>query len=136
MCKNCIFAFSFVKYKYQMMNITTIYLKDMRFYAFHGCFEEEQRIGTHFTVDLRLTYDAEAAIADDDVEKSVNYQLVYKAIQEVMNEPRHLIETVADRIIRKIKQDFPQVQKVVVKLCKLNPPLDGKTEYVAVEMEG
>jgi hypothetical protein len=25
---------------------------------------------------------------------------------------------------------------VTVKLCKLNPPLDGKTEYVAVQMEG
>ena len=118
------------------MNTTTIYLKDMRFYAFHGCFEEEQRIGTYFTVDVRLTYDAEATIANDDVEQSVNYQLVYKTIQKVMNEPRHLIETVADRIVRHIKQDFPQVQHVAVKLCKLNPPLDGKTEYVAVEMEG
>ena len=118
------------------MNITTIYLKDMRFYAFHGCFEEEQHIGTHFTLDVRLTYDAEVAIANDDVEKSVNYQLVYKTIQKVMNEPRHLIETVADRIIHDIKQDFPQVERVAVKLCKLNPPLDGKTEYVAVEMEG
>jgi len=25
---------------------------------------------------------------------------------------------------------------VKVKVCKLNPPLDGKTEYVAVQMEG
>ena len=75
-------------------------------------------------------------MAGDDVEKSVNYQLVYKTIQRVMEEPRHLIETVADHIVREIKRDFPQVQKVTVKLCKLNPPLDGKTEYVAVQMEG
>jgi dihydroneopterin aldolase len=115
---------------------TTLYLTGMKFYAFHGCFEEEQKIGTHFVADVSLTYDASAAIADDDVEKSVNYPLVYKTIQKVMNEPRHLIETVADRIVRHIKQDFPQVQHVAVKLCKLNPPLDGKTEYVAVEMEG
>ena len=108
----------------------------MRFYAYHGCFEEEQKIGTHFIVDATLTYDAEAAVMDDNVEKSVNYQLVYKTIQRVMDEPRHLIETVADHIVREIKRDFPQVEKVTVKLCKLNPPLDGKTEYVAVEMEG
>lgn len=108
----------------------------MRFYAYHGCFEEEQKIGTHFMVDATLTYDAEAAVADDNVEKSVNYQLVYKTIQRVMDEPQHLIETVADHIVREIKRDFPQVEKVTVKLCKLNPPLDGKTEYVAVEMEG
>lgn len=108
----------------------------MRFYAYHGCFEEEQKIGTHFTVDVTLTYDAEAAVMHDDVEKSVNYQLVYKTIQRVMEKPQHLIETVADRIVRTIRQDFPQVMHVTVKVCKLNPPLDGKTEYVAVQMEG
>ena len=118
------------------MKETTIQLAGMRFYAFHGCFEEEQKIGTHFIVDVTLTYDAEAAIDNDDVEKSVNYLLVYRTIQKVMNEPRHLIETVADHIVREIKSDFPQVQHVTVKLCKLNPPLDGKTEYVAVQMEG
>ena len=118
------------------MKNTTIFLKGMQFYAYHGCFEEEQRIGTHFVVDVELIYDAEAAVTGDDVEKSVNYQLVYKTIQKVMNEPRHLIETVADYIVREIKSDFPQVQHVTVKLCKLNPPLDGKTEYVAVQMEG
>jgi dihydroneopterin aldolase len=108
----------------------------MKFYAYHGCFEEEQKIGTHFVVDATLTYDAEAAVADDDVEKSVNYLLVYRTIQRVMDKPQHLIETVADHIVREIKREFPQVQKVTVKLCKLNPPLDGKTEYVAVQMEG
>ena len=118
------------------MKETTIQLSGMRFYAYHGCFEEEQKIGTHFLVDVILTYDAEAAIANDDVEKSVNYLLVYRTIQKVMNEPKHLIETVADHIVREIKSDFPQVQHVTVKLCKLNPPLDGKTEYVAVQMEG
>ena len=118
------------------MKNATINLTGMQFYAYHGCFEEEQQIGTHFTVDVTLTYDAEAAVAGDDVEKSVNYQQVYKTIQRVMNVPRHLIETVADNIIRNIKQDFPQVRTVTVKLCKLNPPLDGKTEYVAVQMEG
>ena len=118
------------------MKITTIFLTGMRFYAYHGCFEEEQKIGTHFIVDMSLTYDAEAAVAGDDVEKSVNYQLVYKTIQKVMNQPQHLIETVADHIVREIKSDFPQVQRVTVKVYKLNPPLDGQTEHVAVQMEG
>lgn len=118
------------------MKNATILLTGMRFYAYHGCFEEEQKIGTHFIVDVALTYDSEAAVASDDVEQSVNYQLVYRTIRKVMDTPQHLIETVADHIIREIKRDFPQVLKVTVKLCKLNPPLDGKTEYVAVQMEG
>ena len=118
------------------MKNMTIFLKGMQFYAYHGCFEEEQKIGTYFIVDVTLTYDAEAAITGDDVEQAVNYQLVYRTIRKVMDKPRHLIETVADHIICEIKRDFPQVMKVTVKLCKMNPPLDGKTEYVAVQMEG
>lgn len=118
------------------MKNVTIFLTGMRFYAYHGCFEEEQKIGTHFVVDVTLTYDAEAAVASDDVDQSVNYQLVYRTIRKVMDTPRHLIETVADHILREIKHDFPQVLNATVKLCKINPPLDGKTEYVAVQMEG
>lgn len=118
------------------MKNATIHLTGMKFYAFHGCFEEEQHIGTHFTVDVSLVYDAEAAVKEDDVEKSVNYQLVYKTIQQVMEKPQHLIETVADQIIANIRRDFPAVTHVRAKVCKMNPPLDGKTEYVAVEMEG
>ena len=34
------------------MNLTTIFLTGMRFYAYHGCFEEEQKIGTHFIADV------------------------------------------------------------------------------------
>jgi len=118
------------------MKKCTISLQKMSFYAYHGCFEEEQQIGTHFTVDVTLTYDAEEAVSSDDVEKSVNYQKVYKTIQRVMNVPQHLIETVADHIILNIKREFPSVLFVTAKVCKLNPPLDGKTEYVAVQMEG
>ena len=58
------------------MKNVTILLTGMRFYAYHGCFEEEQKIGTHFVVDVALTYNAEAAVTSDDVEQSVNYQLV------------------------------------------------------------
>lgn len=119
-----------------IMKKVTIFLSEMKFYAYHGCFEEEQSIGTHFTVDATLTYDAEKAIADDDVEKAVNYQLVYKTIEKVMNNPQHLIETVADKTIKSIKEEFPEVIDVKVVIRKLNPPLDGKTDFVAVELEG
>ncbi len=31
-----------------------IALENMEFYAYHGCFSEEQIIGTHFIIDLLL----------------------------------------------------------------------------------
>lgn len=116
------------------MKMTTINIYGMEFYAYHGCFEEEQSIGTRFLVDLSLSYDAEKAVLDDNVENAINYQMVYKAIQDVMNKPKHLIETVADGIIKNVKKNFPSITYIEVIVKKLNPPLDGKTEFVSVKM--
>jgi len=35
----------------------------MQFYAYHGCFKEEQVIGTHFAVDLSVETDNQPALA-------------------------------------------------------------------------
>jgi dihydroneopterin aldolase len=42
----------------------------------------------------------------------------------------HLIESVARRILNAIKQMFPQVKMVQVKISKINPPLGGKVKQV------
>jgi dihydroneopterin aldolase len=34
--------------------MATITLNDMKFYAHHGCFDEERLIGTRFLVDVEL----------------------------------------------------------------------------------
>lgn len=111
-----------------------IILSGMRFYGYHGCFEEESIIGTNFTVDVILVYDAEQAAHTDDVRKTVDYQFVYQTVNNVMARPVHLLETLAKAIIEEIKHHFPQVHQVTVKICKNNPPLGGQLDYVAVEM--
>ncbi len=111
-----------------------ITLSGMKFYGYHGCFDEERIVGTRFIVDLSLTCDATKAVETDKVEDAVNYVAVYQTIEKVMKEPVHLLETLADKILRAVKEEFP-VEHVSVKVCKLNPPLDGQTDYVAVSAE-
>lgn len=113
-----------------------ITISGMQFYGYHGCFEEEQTIGTRFVVDIALTCNSCRAAATDSIKDAVDYVSVYKIVEQVMNVPTHLLETLADRIIQSVKQAFPSISNVRVKVCKLNPPLDVKTDYVAVEMEG
>ncbi len=117
------------------MNKVTVSLSKMEFYAYHGCFEEEQTIGTYFTVDLSLSYDAERAIKSDDVNNAINYPSVYNVVKQIMDQPRHLIETVASDIISAVRREFPNILDIKIRLCKLNPPLEGKTESVSVEIE-
>lgn len=107
----------------------------MEFYAYHGCFFEEKMIGTRFKVDVVLYGDFIAAAKEDNLQKTVNYQSVYKDIETVMKQPVNILETLAFKITEVLKQNYMQLDKVKVTVYKLNPVLGGKTEWVAVSLE-
>lgn len=107
----------------------------MEFYAYHGCFEEEQKIGTWFNVDLSLEVNTSKAEKSDNIEDTVNYQSVYQVVKEQMMIPSHLLENVARRILDAIGKNFPAVSYAWVKVKKMNPPLGGVMESVSVEIE-
>lgn len=110
----------------------TITLNTMQFYAHHGCFEEEQKIGTQFTVQLAFSGNFEAACLSDRLEDAVNYQEVYDKVKAEMERPSHLLENVARRIVCSLLDSFPAITKVRVEISKINPPLGGQIESVSV----
>lgn len=114
--------------------MATITIQNMQFYAHHGCFEQEQRVGTHFTVSLTFTYDAKQPILSDNIADAISYLEVYQVVKKEMQQPSHLIEHVAWRIKQAVKEQFNAIQSVQVKVCKLNPPLGGQVEQVSVEL--
>ena len=115
------------------MGVITI--DNMEFYSHHGCFAEEQAIGTRFRVNLRLETDTSRAQLSDDISHTVNYLEVYQTVKRQMAVPSHLLEHVAHRIATAVREEFPAVQHVWVRLSKLNPPLGGQMESVSVEIE-
>ncbi|MCR5423413.1 MAG: dihydroneopterin aldolase [Bacteroidales bacterium] len=112
-----------------------ITIDNMEFYAFHGCFEEEQAIGTRFRVSLRLKVDTSRAQQSDNIADTVNYLEVYQVVKREMMVPSHLLEHVARRIGVAVQGAFPLVESLWVKVSKLNPPLGGQMESVSVEVE-
>jgi dihydroneopterin aldolase len=48
----------------------------------------------------------------------------------------NLLEHVGRRIINEVKNHFPQVSAVEVKVRKMNPPLGGKMDFVSVTIQG
>ncbi|MCL2290782.1 MAG: dihydroneopterin aldolase [Bacteroidetes bacterium] len=109
-----------------------IHLSGMEFYAYHGCFEEERQVGTHFKVDLMLEYEAKQASETDDINHAVNYQAVYLEIKKIMQEPVNLLETLCQKILFMLKEKFPQVIHAEVTVHKMNPALGGKIAFVSV----
>lgn len=110
-------------------------IENMEFYAFHGCFAEEAAIGTYFSVDLRAQLDTTLAQKTDNIEDTVSYLDIYQTVKKQMGIPSHLLENVADRIASAVLEIFPQINSVVVKVTKLNPPLGGKMKGVSITIE-
>lgn len=112
--------------------LTSIRLKNMKFYAYHGVLPQEKIAGNSFLVNVELTADLSRSFETDHVKDTVNYASVYDLIKEEMAIPGELIEHVASRIFDRIKRSFPQINALEVRLAKLNPPVDGEMEAAEV----
>ena len=115
--------------------MTKITIEKMHFFAHHGCFEEEQLIGTNFEVDVTIQTDTTEAEKTDDLSKTIDYQSVYAAIREEMDIPSKLLEHVGKRILDRLFFEFPEAEKITLKISKLNPPVGGQVERVRIEMK-
>ena len=71
----------------------------MKFYAYHGVALQETRVGNTFVVNLVLTAPLEKAVADDTLEDTINYAVVYEVVKREMAIPSKLIEHAAGRIL-------------------------------------
>ena len=70
-------------------------VRDLKIYAYHGCFVEETKIGAEYQLDLWVEGDFSASEKSDDLNDTVDYvELANLAAQE-MSVPSKLIEHIA-----------------------------------------
>ncbi len=111
-----------------------IEIEGMEFYAYHGHYKEEQIVGNRFLVDLKIETDCTAAAQSDNIEDAVNYQTAYKIVKEKMKTKSNLLEHIASGILDALYENLPGIEKLTVKLSKMNPPMGGKIEKVSITM--
>ena len=114
--------------------MSKITIENMEFYAYHGHFEEEQKIGTWFSLDLIMDVDTSKAELTDELEDTVDYSSVYQVVKEQMMIPSKLLENVGRRILNTIKEQFSDVKDAILKIRKMNPPIGGKMNFVCLEL--
>ncbi len=115
------------------MNIIQVH--GIRCYSLHGCLKEENRIGGTFEVDIDLHCDFLKSSKTDQLNDTIDYVTVNKIVEKEMAVPSKLIETVAYRILEKLKAKFDLIQHCRVEIRKINPPIDGDVKYVSVIIE-
>lgn len=115
--------------------MSEIILENMEFHAFHGCMEHERNIGNTFLVTVKINIDTIQAGISDNLEDTLNYQLIYDVIRTQMEIRSNLIEHLARRIVDAVMEQFEQIKSIKLKLTKLNPPLGAKVESVSIKLE-
>jgi 7,8-dihydroneopterin aldolase/epimerase/oxygenase len=113
----------------------TILLEGMEFFAFHGCFKEEQIIGTKFIVDLAVEADTSVARNSDHLRDTVDYVGLYQCVKGEMEQKSHLLEHLAGRIEDAVRITFPSIDSIKLKIAKINPPMGGKMHQVCFQTE-
>ncbi|MBK6935684.1 MAG: dihydroneopterin aldolase [Chitinophagaceae bacterium] len=114
-----------------MSAIITIKLNHLRFFAYHGLYAEERQTGNEFEVNITLAYPAPDEVIQE-IESTINYAAVYDLVQNRMQKPTPLLETLVMEIAAAIHTSFPQIMRIDVFIKKMDPPIKGFTGNVEV----
>lgn len=112
-----------------------IKVENIKCYAFHGCLEEEARIGSDYKIDVTVKADLAQSSKTDDLNDTVDYVLLNKIVKEEMNIRAKLLEVVAQRILDRIFKESSLVTEAEVAVSKLNPPIGGDVEKVTILLQ-
>lgn len=113
-----------------------ILVNGIRCYSYHGCLPEEGKIGGEYVVDVTIDVDFSKAAQNDELHDTVDYCVVYDTVKTEMAIRSKLIEHVAQRIVVALRKSYPAVKTFTVKVTKINPPMNGVVDSVAVVIEG
>lgn len=112
-----------------------IEVNGIKLYAYHGCLEEEGKIGGHYIVDVIMKTNFSKAAELDDLSQTIDYVQVNQIVTEEMSIRSKLIEHVGQRIVNRIQQEVQQLEALRIKVVKICPPINGDVENVAIIIE-
>lgn len=113
----------------------SVILSNLRFFAYHGVMEQENRVGHYFNVSVELICDFSKAIVSDKVKDTINYGMVFEVVKKEMEIPSKLMEHLAGRIIIAVFQNFELAQQVKLKIIKENPPINADCEGCGISVD-
>ncbi|HMO32177.1 MAG TPA: dihydroneopterin aldolase [Lacibacter sp.] len=108
--------------------MNAVHLKDVRFHAFHGVYEQEAVTGGDYEVNLSVWYPSGHVITR--LEDTINYVRLYAILLDAMQQRYSLLESLAADVCHTIRQEFPVIKEIRMEVYKLRPPIthfEGKT---------
>lgn len=114
--------------------IAEIKLENIRIYAYHGCLKEERTIGSWYRVDIIAYNNILKASLTDKLEDTADYVRILQVIKDEMAIAANLLEHVIIRTKKAIFNELISVEKLDLRISKLNPPINGDVESVSLRI--
>ena len=112
-----------------------IIIENLKVYAYHGVYKEENEKGQNFYVNAVLYADTRKAGKEDKRELTTSYGDVCQFIHTFMSENLfQLIETVAERTAEAVLSHFPLLEGITLEIRKPEAPIDLEFESVSVKI--
>lgn len=112
-----------------------IIIENLRVFAHHGVYAEENEKGQNFYINAVLKTDTRRAGTLDDLEASTNYGEVCRFLDCFVREHTYkLIETVAERAAEAVLLKFPLVRGILLEVRKPEAPVPLPFESISVRI--
>ena len=109
-------------------------LRGLEFFAYHGYYDEEQKVGNKYSVDVTVRADLKKAAVQDTLSETVNYESLYNIVKGHMQVRSRLLEHIGYEVIQSVFEEFEQVRWVEVSIVKYNPPIGGVCKEARVTL--
>jgi len=109
-----------------------IQVNNIKLYAYHGCLEEEAKIGSWYRVDVEVDADLTKSSKTDELSDTVDYVHLNYIVKQEMSVRSKLLEEVAQRILDRFFKEISMIEKAQVSVSKINPPIGGNVQEVVI----
>jgi dihydroneopterin aldolase len=99
-----------------------------------GVSQDERSAPQECLVDVELATDLGPAARSDTFQDTLDYGAVFNAVHEVGREKQYcLLEGYAGALYERLRGEL-SFQSILIRVKKLNPPLDGSLEFAGIEL--
>ena len=109
-----------------------IKVNNIKLYAYHGCLDEEAKIGSEYRVDVEVKANLKKSSKTDDLVDTVDYVHLNFIVKEEMAIRSKLLEEVAQRILNRFFKELKMITKATISVAKINPPIGGNVDEVVI----
>lgn len=116
--------------------LQTVGLEGVSCLAYHGLYPAEQKLGSTFITNIYISYKPTWNQDNDNIDNTINYELLQQIVIEEMKNTQKLIESVANNILQKTLLKIPKNStRITIEIRKMSPPLEGRVNNSIIVLD-